>query len=89
MAAILFLFVILAFLLGGRAQAQSARDGSELRFPVWELALGVLLLLLFAAHFAVGTPLPAVVEAIAAVGAVAVAGLPKLQSRRDHDIEDF
>jgi hypothetical protein len=89
MAAILFLFVILGLLLGGRAQAQAAHDGSALRFPVWELAVAGLVMLLFIGHFAFGTPLPAPVQGIAVAVALAVVALPAFRSRRYDDIEDF
>jgi hypothetical protein len=89
MAAILFVLVIAGSLVAGRAQAQAARDGSALRFPVWELGVVGLLVLHFGAHFAFGTPLPAPVKAIAIVVALAVVALPVLRARRYHDIEDF
>jgi hypothetical protein len=89
MAAILFVVVIVGSVVAGRAQAQAARDGSLLRFPLWELGVVGLLVLSFAAHLAFGTPLPAPVKAIAIVVALAVVALPVLRTRRHHDIEDF
>jgi len=99
MAAILFLVVTLGLLVGGRAQALAADDGSALRFRVWQLGLGGLLLLVFAAHFTLGTPLPVpaggsekaslVVKGIGLLAALTVLGLVTLGSRRSRDIEDF
>lgn len=89
MAAILFLSMILGLLVGGRAQAQAAQDGSALRFPVWELGIAGLLVLFFVGHFAFGTPLPVPVQGIAVAVALAVVALPVFRSRRYGDIEDF
>ena len=92
MAAILFLVVTLGLLVAGRAQALGADDGSSLRFQLWQVGLGVMLLLVFVAHFALGTPLPVpagVVKGIALLTVLAGLGLLTLGSRRARDIEDF
>jgi 4-amino-4-deoxy-L-arabinose transferase-like glycosyltransferase len=92
MAAILFLVVALGLLVAGRAQALAADDGSTLRFRVWQLGLGGLMLLVFVAHFTLGTPLPVppgVVKGIGLLAVIAVLGLGTLRSRRPRDIEDF
>jgi 4-amino-4-deoxy-L-arabinose transferase-like glycosyltransferase len=92
MAAILFLVVTLGLLLAGRAQALAGDDGSALRFQLWQLGLGAVMLLLFLAHFALGTPLPVpagVVTGIALLAVLAGLALLTLGSRRARDIEDF
>lgn len=99
MAAILFLVVILGLLVAGRAQALAADDGSALRFQIWQFGLGGLVLLIFAAHFALGTPLPVpsggtaktglIVKGIGLIAVLAVLGLYALRSRRPRDTEDF
>jgi hypothetical protein len=92
MAAILFLVVTLGLLVAGRAQALAADDGSALRFRVWQLGLGGLMLLVFVAHFALGRPLPVpagVVKGIGLLAALAGLAMLTLGSRRARDIEDF
>jgi 4-amino-4-deoxy-L-arabinose transferase-like glycosyltransferase len=92
MAAILFLVVTLGLLVAGRAQSLAADDGSALRFQLWQLGLGVVMLLVFFAHFALGAPLPVpagVVKGIALLAVLAGLGLLTLGSRRARDIEDF
>ena len=98
MAAILFLVVILGLVVGGRAQALAADDGSALRLQVWQLGLGGFVLLVFAAGFALGAPLPVPIGGVAKTGLI-VKGLGLIavlavlgfyaRSRRPRDVEDF
>lgn len=94
-AAILFLVVTLGLVVAGRAQALAADDGSAFRFQLWQLGLGGLVLLVFGAHLALGTPLPvpsagrgSMAKGIGLIAILAVLGLA-LRSRRPRDIEDF
>jgi hypothetical protein len=91
MAAVLFLVVILGLLVAGRAQAIAAEDGSALRFQVWQLGAGAVVLLAFAAHFALGTPLPvasggiSMVKGVGLLAALAVLAVFVFRARSSED----
>jgi len=92
MAAILFLVVTLGLLVAGRAQALAADDGSALRFRLWQLGVAALMLFVFFAHVALGTPLPVPAGVVIGLGLLAVLagiGLLTLGPRRARDIEHF
>lgn len=93
-AAVLFLVVVLGLIVAGRMQAHAAADGSALRLQVWQLGVGALVPLVFAAHFALGTPLPVAsggVSMAKGIGLIVVLGLLALfvLRARNTDAEDF
>lgn len=85
MAAILILFVILVLLLAGRTQALAADYGSEplLRFQVWQLALAVLVPLIFAVEVST------IAKAIAVIAAAAAFVVSAVRARHVHDADDL
>jgi hypothetical protein len=84
MAAILFLVTLLGFVLAGREQAHAA-DGSEplLRFQLWQLALGLVLPLVFVAE------VPAIAKVIAVAATAAALSLSVRKARHAHDADDL
>ena len=85
MAAILFLVTILGLVLAGRAQAHADDYEREplLRFQVWQLALAVLVPVLWIAQLATPAKLVAVAAAIAAFAVSTV------RARNAHDVDDL
>jgi hypothetical protein len=84
MAAVLFLVVLLGFVLAGREQAHAV-DGSELllRFQLWQLALGLVLPLLFVAE------VPTIAKIIAVAATAAALSLSIRNARHGHDADDL
>jgi hypothetical protein len=84
MAAILFLVVLLGFVLAGREQAHAVYGREPLlRFQLWQLALGLVLPLLFVAE------VPALAKVVAVAATAAALSLSIRKARHAHDADDM